>query len=690
MQRVEHVPELAPPVSAIHSPWTSSATLAVDMTHQAQSPEKLKSIPTAAPLPVPTGTPLYIPATDDSSIPFNRIGPKAANPQIERVLTEGGPKKEKDVMNALLHQATRGEAPYPGKGTEEDPFIVDWLAEEKANPYNWKNSYKWLFTLVAAIVTLCVAFASSCYTGAASFLIVEFHVSREIIVLGVTLFVLGFAGGPLIWAPLSEIYGRRPIFLITYFPFALFCLGSALANNIATLLVTRFLAGFFGASMLTNAGGMIADVWNAKERGLATSLFAMAPFLGPVLGPIVGGFAGKSYLGWRSVFYIMFIFAMVMYIAGIVFLPESYAPVLVRRRAEQLQAASTSEGGPVVHYLSKYDKNRKSTKEILKVNLTRPFILLFCEPIVLMLSIYVAIIYGTLYLFFTAYPLVFQSPEPLGYGWNAGVGALPFIGIGVGMIIGTAVTPLTNKYYIRAVDASPTGRAPPEARLPPACFGAVCLPVGLAIFAATSDPKIHWIAPCIAGAPFGFGMILIFTSVLSYLIDSYMLFAASALAANAVLRSLFGAIFPLFSTYMYQGMGYRWASGLVAFVAFACTPMPFIFYKYGPAIRKNSRFAPEVSVAKPAASTDTEEKQDVDEKQPQVVEAMEPVTAVASRHSLVSRISHRHAHPHAKIPQPTPDSALEPEWGPDAGEPIAVREMSSVHEPKLYRGADAV
>ena len=88
------------------------------------------------------------------------------------------------------------------------------------------------------------------------------------------MYIIQFAGGPLIWAPLSELYGRRPIFLMTYLPFALFCLGSALANNIATLLITRFLAGFFGASMLTNAGGMIADVWNAKERGLATSLFA--------------------------------------------------------------------------------------------------------------------------------------------------------------------------------------------------------------------------------------------------------------------------------------------------------------------------------------------------------------------------------------------------------------------------------
>lgn len=414
----------------------------------------------------------------------------------------------------------------------------------------------------------------------------------------------------------------------------------------------------------------------------------MAPFLGPVLGPIVGGFAGKSYLGWRSVFYIMFIFAMVMYIAGIFLLPESYAPILVRRRAQQLQDASTSEGGPVVYFKSKYDINRKSSKEILKVSLTRPFVILFLEPIVLLLSLYVAVVYGTLYLFFTAYPLVFQSPEPLGYGWNAGVGALPFIGIGVGMIIGTALTPLCNKYYVRAVDASPTGRAPPEARLPPACFGAICLPIGLAMFAATSDPSIHWIAPVIAGAPFGLGMILIFTSVLSYLIDSYLLYAASALAGNAVARSLLGAVFPLFSAQMYEGLGFRWASGLLAFLALACAPMPFLFYKYGPALRAKSRFAPTAPTA-PSAAPPAEEEKKITVVEAPADDNENALENTHSRHSHVSRHSHRH-HQHIKYPQPSPDSALEPEWGPNAGEPIAPREMTGQQEPKAYRGADAV
>jgi hypothetical protein len=125
-----------------------------------------------------------------------------------------------------------------------------------------------------------------------------------------------------------------------------------------------------------------------------------------------------------------------------------------------------------------------------------------------LLSIYVAIIYGTLYLFFTAFPIVFQSPKPLGYGWSPGIGGLSFIGVGIGMVLGTALTPISNRIYNNAAKKSGTGRAPPEARLPMACVGACLLPIGLFWFAWTSQSSIFWLAPIAAGAPFGMGMLL--------------------------------------------------------------------------------------------------------------------------------------------------------------------------------------
>jgi hypothetical protein len=273
----------------------------------------------------------------------------------------------------------------------------------------------------------------------------------------------------------------------------------------------------------------------------------------------------------------MLIFAALTYVLGILSIPETYGPLLKRRAGEKQTSAFSEDSS-----------SAKSAGQGLRTSLSRPFILLFTEPIVVLLAIWVSFVYGTLYLYFASYPLVFQSDQSLGYGMKPGVGALPFLGIGAGMIVGTCIAFITDKQSIRKMETSEES-IPPEARLPPACVGAVCLPISLALFAATSNPSIHWIAPTLAGIPFGIGLVLIFVSVLSYLIDTYGVYCASALAANAVLRSLFAAAFPMFTTKMYEALGFRWATGVLAFFALACLPLPFVFYKYGVAIRGKSR-----------------------------------------------------------------------------------------------------
>jgi len=123
--------------------------------------------------------------------------------------------------------------------------------------------------------------------------------------------------------------------------------------------------------------------------------------------------------------------------------------------------------------------------------------------------------------------------------------------------------------------------------------GSIVIPVGLFWFAWTNSPSVHWIVSILAGVPFGFGMVLVFLSIMNYLIDAYTIFAASVLAANSVLRSCFGAAFPLFTTYMYNNLGIHWASTIPAFLALACVPFPFLFYKYGASIRERCKFAGE-------------------------------------------------------------------------------------------------
>eukprot|EP01117_Protostelium_nocturnum_P015102 TRINITY_DN5818_c0_g1_i1.p1 TRINITY_DN5818_c0_g1~~TRINITY_DN5818_c0_g1_i1.p1 ORF type:complete len:573 (-),score=181.21 TRINITY_DN5818_c0_g1_i1:43-1761(-) len=490
------------------------------------------------------------------------------------------PKRPWNVYVTPWQEILNGK--YKGKGTKAEPFLIDFLPNDPENPLNWPASYRWFLTGIVSLATLAVTFCSSAYSGGAKDIITHLEATVLGFTLGVSLFVLGFAFGPLIWAPLSELYGRRYLYLGTIAALTAFNAGAAGSQNIHTLLILRFFAGAFGSSPLTNAGGTIADTFTAKQRGLATCLFAAAPFMGPVLGPLVGGFTGQT-IGWRWIEGLMAIFTGVVFFVIFFFLPETYAPVLLRKRAEKLSKETGKD------YLTIFQaKGVVKTSTLFKTSLSRPWGLLFKEPIVLLMSIYMAIVYGTLYLLFAAFPIVYQQNR----GWSPGIGGLAFSGVAVGMVFAVTYNIMENKRYIRAADSN-GGRAPPEERLPPAILGGVLLPIGLFWFAWTNYPSIHWIASIAAGIPFGMGMVLVFLSILNYLIDTYVIYAASVLAANSVLRSLFGFAFPLFTKDMYATLGIHWASTLVAFLSLACLPFPIIFWKFGKRIRNSSKTAVE-------------------------------------------------------------------------------------------------
>jgi hypothetical protein len=189
---------------------------------------------------------------------------------------------------------------------------------------------------------------------------------------------------------------------------------------------------------------------------------------------------------------------------------------------------------------------------------------------------------------FGAFPIVYRQ----GRGWNEGISGLPFVAVAIGIFLAiTYVILYDNKEYMKKVKASGVGYATPEARLPMCIVGGIALPIGLFWFAWTNSPSLPWAASVVASIPFGFGMVLIFLSIMNYLIDSYTIFAASVLAGNGIIRSVFGAAFPLFTKQMYDSLGIHWASSIPAFLAVACIPLPFLFYKYGATIRKKCKYA---------------------------------------------------------------------------------------------------
>ncbi|KAF9533349.1 major facilitator superfamily domain-containing protein [Crepidotus variabilis] len=463
--------------------------------------------------------------------------------------------------------------------------LLDWYQNDPEDPYNWSARKKWIITAQLALSTWTVSFGSSVYSGGIQYTVRDLNVSYNVATLGISLYVLGFALGPLVFASIGEMYGRRIIFLITLSLYTLFQLQGVLAHNVPTLLSCRLLTGIFGSSPLTNAGGTVSDIWSLRERGLASAIYATVPFLGPVIGPIVGGYVVQNHrLGWHFNFVLIFVFSVLSLVTGYLFVPETYAPVLLRRRAEKLTKASNG----AVHYVSIYDQHQsKSFSKVLFRTLSRPFLFLFTEPIVFFLSIYCAVLYGTLYALFSGFPIIFQHHRH----FTPGEGGLAFIGVGFGITLGTASQSIQNRLYWKTMVKSKTGRAPPEARLHTAAMGAILAPIGLWWFAWTTKPSIHWIVPIFAGIPFGIGISQILQAVTTYLMDTYGVYFASAIAATVVLRSLCGAAFPLFSGPLFNSLGDEWAMSVFAILATVCMPIPPLLFKYGWWIRSKSHFA---------------------------------------------------------------------------------------------------
>jgi MFS family permease len=366
--------------------------------------------------------------------------------------------------------------------------------------------------------------------------------------------------------------------------------GSAGSQNIATLLILRFFVGTFGGSPLVNSGGTIADIFPPAQRGLALTIYCVAPFLGPILGPIIGGFVSES-AGWRWVQGLCTIFIGVVGILGVIFVPETYGPVLLQRRAAKL---ARSDGKVYVSMLEK-NQGKKKPAEVFKRALVRPWIFLFLEPIVLIASLYMAIIYGTVYMFMGTMPIVYNEQR----GWSAGIGGLSFLGIMVGIILGLgyAIWDNNGRYTNLFKGSMATTRLPPdaEARLPPAIIGGIALPIGMFAFAWTNAPSIHWSVSITFSAPFGFGCVLVILPIMNYLIDSYTIYAASVLAAAAIFRSIVGAVFPLFTAQMYHTLGIHWASSVPAFLTLVCAPFPVFMWRYGAAVRLKCKYSAEAA-----------------------------------------------------------------------------------------------
>ncbi|KAI0130139.1 major facilitator superfamily domain-containing protein [Xylariales sp. AK1849] len=442
--------------------------------------------------------------------------------------------------------------------------------DDQANPHNWSSSKKTINIGIISILAFITPLASSTIVPGVPLLAADYNETRKpVISLVVCIFVLGFAFGPLLLSPLSELYGRRIIYNLSNVVFLGFTIGCALAPNMACFLVFRFIAGCFGSAPMNVAGGSIADQIAAARRGAVISLLFSAIFLSPVIGPVIGGFLAED-AGWRRVFWLLAIMSGVMTILTFLFLSESHAPTILRQKTVRLNKEQPGT----------FTRPTANARAVLFRAIARPTRMLLRSPIVTGLSLYLALIYGYLYLLFTTFSSVFPNQ----YGFSSGILGLSFLGLGVGITIALILLSWFSD-WTQARLTKKHGKSKPEYRLLPLVFSIPLLPIGLFVYGWTAQYKVHWIVPIIFTGFTGAGLIFAFVPTQIYMVDAFTEYAASALAATSVVRSIFGGLLPIAGLPMYSALGYGWGNSLLGFIALAVSAFPLLFWRYGERLR---------------------------------------------------------------------------------------------------------
>ncbi|KAK2681792.1 MFS transporter superfamily [Fusarium oxysporum f. sp. vasinfectum] len=467
------------------------------------------------------------------------------------------PDAEKDAMEA-------GEvAPTP------NPNIVDWSGPD--DPENPRNCHQLIRPIHQP--------RDHHVRPRAATMQREFGFkSNTVEVLTITMASLGFALGQLFIPPMSEVFGRMPIYRTSSILYMGFTAGCARSTDVAEFLVFRLLTGMAAASYMSTGGGTVADLLPKEERGVAMAIFTAGPLFGPVLGPIVGGFVVEN-LGWRWCFYLILMLAGAVTLSTFLFMQETSSINILKSKAARLRKET---GNPNLRAAG--DK-QTPIKQLVLHALTRPMKFLFTSPIVALISLYIAFNFGVTMLLFATFPTVYENA----YQWSASVSGLAYIGVGIGCAIGAITFAKLSDRLLKAEG----GNYRAERRLIMMMFVSPMFPIGLFIYGWTTEYRVHWVVPIIGTAICGPGAVIINSSSQTYIIDIFgPQAAASALAAITLLRNLTGAFLPLAAPTLYANLGLGWGNSVLAFITVGFIPVPIYFYLYGASLRK--RFPVEI------------------------------------------------------------------------------------------------
>ncbi|KAG9250714.1 major facilitator superfamily domain-containing protein [Emericellopsis atlantica] len=426
---------------------------------------------------------------------------------------------------------------------------------------------------------------SSMPSGALDAIAEEFNVSQKIhLTLLNSLYMIGYVLGPLIFGPLSEYIGRRPVMIGTFLGYLVFTLACSGAPTYGALLALRLLCGINAAAPTTVISGLYADILdNPSQRGFALSTYMTITTFGPMIGPIISGYS--SPVSWRWPFWAAGLIAAPG-LPIVLTIPETFAPVLYNKMIKERIKGGSHAAGCTSTELQPFN--------VRKIFL-RPMTLLVTEPILFSTAIYLALAYSVFYLLFQAYPIVYQDF----YGLAPGPAALAYLPVALGVILSMAVFYVFNNYYDKSARAGQHwAQREINRRLPIACIASPCMTISLFWLGWTTFRGISPIVVSLGGILWGVGFQLIFMGMSNYLTDVFRQHSASAQAASSMTRSIGAVVLPLAAPAMYGDLGLHWAPSLLAFIALAMGLIPFAFIRYGDALAKRSRYAQAVDLPK--------------------------------------------------------------------------------------------
>ena len=408
----------------------------------------------------------------------------------------------------------------------------------------------------------------------------DLKTSESDVVGATTGFVICLGIGPLVLAPLSETFGRRKLYLICFSIFAVTQVPTALARTVVELNIWRTISGFFGSVGIANGGGTLSDMFHPSERASIFGWYLLGPLLGPTLGPLFGGLIVQN-LGWRWVFWILTIVCSVNTIAGFFFLAETYAPVILEARKRSYEDEASTSSSSKEYRIADQDDRPFKTK--FAHSMIRPLRILFTQPVVITMAIYQAIVFGTVYSLYTNFEAIYGER----YGFNTTQVGLVYLGPGLGFLIAVwFIVPKIDTVFNHLTRVN-NGEAKPEYRLPLANIGAVFVPLSLIWFAWTVEYAVHFTVPILSTVFFGLGMVTIMNTVQNYYIDAFSKYAASAIAAGQLFRSIVGGVVPLGAASLFEKLGYGWGISVFGFLALGMSPAPTLFYYYGTRLRES-------------------------------------------------------------------------------------------------------